>query len=209
MSTKESSINIYKERVFPVLFMLIVTAVFIAMVSGIYLATRENVLRNERLYLKRAVLFAADIRVPETNLEIEDLYNRSISEKVDQDGQIQYYEVTRGGSGIQGYVLPAVGPGLWGEIEAVVGYSVDLTELTGIDFTKQNETPGLGARITEAWFRTQFRGKTGPFTRVPEGTEGEGTQEFDAITGATITSTAIQNILNKQLDAAARIVGRE
>ena len=209
MSTQDSTINIYKERIFPIIFMLVITAVFIAMVSGIYLASRENILRNEQLYLKRAVLFAADIPVPDSNQDIDASYGKSIVEKLDQDGNVQYYEVTKDGSTVQGYVLPAYGPGLWGEIEAVVGYNVDLSELTGIDFTKQNETPGLGARITEEWFRTQFRGKMGPFSRVPEGTEGESGQEFDAITGATITSTAIQSILNKQLDAVPGIIGRE
>ena len=89
MSTQDSSINIYKERIFPILFMLIVTVVFIALVSGIHLATRENVLRNEQLYLKRAVLFAADIPVPDGNQEIENLYNQSIREKRDADGNVQ------------------------------------------------------------------------------------------------------------------------
>ena len=38
MSSPDVGINVFRERVFPILFMLIVTAFFIAIVSGIYLA---------------------------------------------------------------------------------------------------------------------------------------------------------------------------
>ncbi|MBT3275174.1 MAG: FMN-binding protein, partial [Spirochaetales bacterium] len=160
--------------------------------------------RNERLYLMRAVLYASNISAPEGAAEIEALYNSRISEKADQDGNISYYEVTG-----TGYVFPAFGPGLWGEIEAVVGFDENLARITGVDFIKQNETPGLGARISEEWFRSQFRGKTGPFTRVPEGTETTSDVEFDAITGATITSTAVENILNDTIEAVPGILGRK
>ena len=41
---------------------------------------------------------------------------------------------------------------------------------------------------------------------MSEGTDTTDPQEFDAITGATITSTAVQNILNKTLEQAPEIV---
>ena len=113
MSDQEVKVDIFKERIFPVLFMLIVTVVFIALVSGIYLATRDNVLRNERLYLMRAVLYAADIQVPEDAAAIESRYNDLVQEVLDSDDNLLYYELEGAG-----YVFPAFGPGLWGEIEA-------------------------------------------------------------------------------------------
>ena len=63
MSDSAPRVNLYKERIYPVLFMAIITIVFIAMVSGIYLATRDLVILNESLYLKRAVLFAAGVAI--------------------------------------------------------------------------------------------------------------------------------------------------
>ena len=208
MSDAAPSVDFFKERIFPVLFMFLVTVVFIALVSGIYLATRENVLRNEQLYLKNAVLFAAGLTVPDDPAKADDLYNTVIREVLDSDGILRYYAVAGGGA-VSGYVIPAFGPGLWGEIEAVVGFDASLNRLTGVDFTKQNETPGLGARISEEWFKLQFRGKTGPFSRVAEGTLSESDREFDAITGATITSTAVEQILNRTIETAPGILGRE
>ena len=206
----DTKVNVFKERIFPIIFMFLVTAFFIALVSGIYLATQEEVERNQELYLKSAVLYAAGIDVSESAAEIEDSFERNISEihRLDDAGEIvgvSYYEV--GGTGIvSGYVLPIEGPGLWGEISGVAGFQVDLETMTGIDFTDQNETPGLGGRITEVWFKEQFRGKRGPFTRVPEGTDSKVADEFDSITGATITSTAIQKMLNETYQAASEIV---
>ena len=214
MSTQVTRINVFQERVFPVLFMLMVTVFFITLVSGIYLATRDNVLSNEQLYLKRAVLFAADIDTPETTSEIERVYTERLREvaRYDDGGEqtgVAFYEVLGETGAAIGYVLPASGPGLWGEIEAVVGFDSTLSRMTGVDFIKQNETPGLGGRITESWFRAQFRGKTAPLSRVAEGTKSGIPTEFDAITGATITSTAIENILNTlQRDASGIIEGQ-
>ena len=207
MSDTAPSVSIFKERIFPIIFMFLVTAVFIALVSGIYLATRDNVIRNERLYLKRAVLYAAGLTIPESPEEIDAMYVEGIDEVFDDQDNVSYYVVRASGGSTAGYVFPAAGPGLWGEIEAVVGLDADLKRLTGVDFIKQNETPGLGARISEDWFRQQFRGKTGPFTRVPEGTGSLDEREFDAITGATITSTAVQNILNDTIETASGILG--
>ena len=209
MSDAKPTVNVYKERIFPVIFMFLVTAVFISLVSGIYLGTRENVLRNEKLYLKRAVLYSAGLDIPEGAEQLDGLYARRIEEVRANGEDVSYYRVIGEGPQSGGFVLPAFGPGLWGEIAVVVGFEQDLNRLTGVDFIKQNETPGLGARISEDWFRLQFRGKTGPFSRVPEGTETDDPREFDAITGATITSTAVQNILNDTIDAAPGIVGRE
>ena len=68
--------------------------------------------------------------------------------------------------------------------------------MTGIDFIAQNETPGLGARIEESWFKDQFIGKTPPFTLVDEGTQNKASNEIDGITGATYTSRYVRDMVN-------------
>ena len=137
MSDSAPKADFYKERIFPVIFMLLVTVVFIALVSGIYLATRDNVIRNEQLYLKRAVLYSSGLTVPETSEGIDEMYADRIEEVLDDGDSARYYVVRNSGGGTSGYVFPAFGPGLWGEIEAVVGFEADLQRLTGVDFIKQ------------------------------------------------------------------------
>ena len=198
---------IFRERIFPVLFMLLLTVVFIGVVSAIYLSTRDLVMLNESLFLKKALLYAADIPIPETSAETEALYTARIREVTGQDGTTGYYEILTGDGSIAGYALITSGPGLWGEIQAVLAFEKDLETLKGLEFTRQNETPGLGARISEAWFKEQFRGKKGPFVLVPEG-EAAAVNEIDAITGATRTSAAVRGILNSAVEVAeSRIRG--
>lgn len=196
--------TLFAKRIFPILFMFMSTVVCIAVVSGIFLSTEDRVKLNESIFLKRAVLYAADIPVPEEPQEIQQVYVSRI-EPVPEDAEDpEYFRVLDEGGDISGYVIYSRGPGLWGEIEAVVGFEKGLQTLTGVEFTSQNETPGLGARITERWFKEQFRGKEGPFELVPEGTADEA-DEIDAITGATRTSQYVRTIMNNAVENAQEL----
>ena len=116
-----------------------------------------------------------------------------------------YFKVLTPSEEIDGYVLPLSGPGLWGTIEAVIGFDAGLETYTGVEFTDQNETPGLGGRISEDWFKEQFRGKIPPFELVPEGT-AEGESEVDAITGATRTSNFVRQLMLRAADRVKQVV---
>ncbi len=203
-TANKNKLPFFKERVYPVLFMLLVTIVFITAVSGLYLTTENLVLLNETLFLKRAVLYSANIPVPEEGPEIEALYNSRIREKETSAGPV--FRIVDDTGNTEGWVVFSSGPGLWGEIEAVVGYDRSGKVLTGVEFVKQNETPGLGARITEPWFKEQFRSKVPPFIMVPEGT-AKTADEMDAITGATRTSTAVLKLMNRSMNRAAEAIG--
>lgn len=200
--------SFFATRIYPILFMVVLTVIFISGVSGIYLSTKEQVELNESVFQKRAVLYAADIEYPEDDLQaIQDIYNERVKERNVKDGQPSYFEV-RLSSGETGYVVFTSGAGLWGEIVALFGFGSNLKTLTGVEFVEQNETPGLGARITESWFKEQFRGKSGPFTLVEEGTATQ-PDELDAITGASRTSEAVLKIANSAFDVALKKVGGE
>lgn len=201
--------SFFATRVYPIIFMVLVTVVFISGVSGIYLNTKDRVLLNETIFQKMAVLYAAGIEYPEDNSEkIQEIYNEKVKEMDGEGEEPAYFEVQLP-SGQTGYVIYTSGAGLWGEIVAVFGFEQNLKTMTGVEFVEQNETPGLGARITEAWFKQQFRGKQGPFQLVEEGTSSAA-NELDAITGATRTSTAVLKIANKAAEVAqAKVEGEE
>jgi Na+-transporting NADH:ubiquinone oxidoreductase subunit C len=89
----------------------------------------------------------------------------------------------------------------------MVGVDPHATKILGIAFYKHTETPGLGGRITEDWFSSQFKGlplhpiegDQKIFYIKPAGTRGA-PNELDAITGATNTSSAVEAFLNDDLD---------
>ncbi len=95
------------------------------------------------------------------------------------------------------------GGGLWGSITMVVAADEKGERLQGIEILDQMETPGLGGRIDEDWFKKQFRGeKLGPEGLTID-TAGSGTGDgdpdngrVDAVTGASLTSGFVQAIVN-------------
>jgi Na+-transporting NADH:ubiquinone oxidoreductase subunit C len=179
------------KRLYPLWFMLGVTLLFMSAVTGAHLGTKEAVDRNQSLYIKRAVLAAAGLQVPLGNKDVETLFQQKAVSA--GDSKSIAFDVTADESSVR--VMQVTGTGLWGEIGATVGLKPDGT-LSGIAFTSQNETPGLGARIQEAWFMAQFRGKKPPLTLVAEGTKSSAPSEIDAITGASITSKAVRDMVN-------------
>lgn len=178
------------------LVMVAITAVFIFVVAALHVATRERVSRNASLFLRRAVMEAAGAGAPGDAEQVLSWYDEKVRPLPAGSGPAASFRVSRESSAAGVLVRVRKGVGLWGEITAVTGVDEGTGTITGIAFLDHNETPGLGARISEDWFKGQFKGKRGPFTLVPEGTRSPSPTEMDAITGATITSRGVRDILN-------------
>jgi Na+-transporting NADH:ubiquinone oxidoreductase subunit C len=190
----------YRERIYPLLFMFIVTFLCILLTAGIYLLTQDRASANELSFTRRAILQAGGVSFENTTAGIELAFNEKI---VVEDG----YYTTQGPEGTR-YIIPLQGPGLWGTIAIMVGLEEDMKTFSGLAIVSQNETPGLGARIEESWFTGQFQGKTAPFVMVEEGT-ASAQNEVDAITGATRTSEYFLNLTNRAADDAQSIIRGE
>lgn len=193
------------QRLKVVLFTVGITAVFVTPITLAYVLTKPLVDLNEQVFLRKAVLYAAGIPVPPTSQEVVSTFGARAEAVPGTEGAADWYRIRDEDGEPTGYVIFRSGPGLWGEITAAVGFDLALERLTGVEFLKQSETPGLGARISETWFREQFRGKRGPFTTVPEG-EPDGESEFDALTGASLTSNYVRDILNGAIETAPTLV---
>ena len=103
----------------------------------------------------------------------------------DEDGGL--YTVLAGGEPI-GHAFMAHGRGYGGTIDILIGLKPDNKSLQGIKIITQQETPGLGAKIINTSFLDQFRG-----IGVDEVDLSRNGGKIDAITGATISSTAVVN----------------
>lgn len=181
--------SFYAKRIHPIVMMALITIVCILVTATLHLGTLERVQTNEQFFLWRSILDAAGIPHDGDPASVAALYQEGVTE---EEG---IYHVT-GPDGSVRYVKQYTGPGLWGPITVMVGFTEDTTTLSGVSIVSQNETPGLGARIEEAWFTAQFADRQGPFTMVEEGTS-DAPNEIDAITGATRTSEAFRNIINR------------
>ncbi len=110
--------------------------------------------------------------------------------------------------GADRYILPVYGAGLWGPIWGYVAVDPDGSTIYGAYFAHQGETPGLGAEIEKPAFTSEFRGKNlysdGIFTSVAVVKSGHAPQagaSVDAISGATITSHGVSEMLRNSLAA--------
>jgi Na+-transporting NADH:ubiquinone oxidoreductase subunit C len=181
-------------------FMLICSVVCVGGISTAYIATQDKIRINQEMVKYKAVLSAAGLKIPATPEKVEKTYKNNVEEVKGKDGRIKYFKLKDGR-----YAINCTGIGLWGPIEAVVGVDSSLNKIEGIAFTSQNETPGLGGRIEESWFKDQFRGKLVPLKIAPQG-EKPTEHEFDAITGATITSSGVRDMINKTVKDAPEII---
>jgi len=105
--------------------------------------------------------------------------------------------------GSKKYVLPVRGKGLWGPIWGYVALEEDLNTISGAVFDHKGETPGLGSDINTDWFQEPFSGKTlfneaGEFVSVQVmkgGADPGSMHQVDAISGGTITSKALEEMM--------------
>ncbi len=107
------------------------------------------------------------------------------------------------------YIVAVRGAGLWGPIWGYIGLESDLRTIISANFDHASETPGLGAEISDRGFEEQFAGKRifddeGNFRpiRVVKGGAPEGDPHaVDAISGGTITSNGVEDMIRNGLEA--------
>jgi len=114
---------------------------------------------------------------------------------------ITYFECKNSSGGVAGIALPEQGNGYQGVIKLMVGLTPDLEKITGIEVLEQVETPGLGGRIGEESFQSQFKNvSVEPEVEYVKNQEPEKENQIRAVTGATISSRSVVAIINGAID---------
>lgn len=100
------------------------------------------------------------------------------------------------------YIVSVRGNGLWDEIWGNIAIAQDLNTIAGASFDHKGETPGLGAEIKDdpsfpARFRDKkiYDGKEYVSVDVVKGPIKRPAHEVDGITGATVTSVGVAEML--------------
>lgn len=104
----------------------------------------------------------------------------------------EIYEAKDASGNTVGYTLKVLPSGYGGTIELMVGIDSAKGQVSGINVVSNSETAGLGAKSTDSEFSDQYKGKPlEELSVLKNGTPGD--TEIKAISGATITSTAVTN----------------
>ncbi len=187
-------------------YIVIYATVMVVVVAAV-LATAAMVLgpvqnRNVELETKGALLKVVGIEVPKA--EIKTAYDDNITEVDIPAGKL--YKSVAGGKTL--YIIPVSGSGLWGPIWGYVALEEDWNTISGVVFDHKGETPGLGAEITTPAFTGQFTGKrlfddagrlVGITVLKGAGASRGNDHAVDAISGGTITSRAVENMIRATL----------
>ena len=185
----------------PVIALTLIAAIAGVALSGVYSMTKDTI--EEQKLLAEAASYKEVCPEAET-FEISDTAKAKLEELSGANwgtdfGATRINEafVGKDASGnLAGYALSVSSKGFGGDVTMALGLTPD-GKVSKIAFTELNETAGLGMRADEDAFKDQFPGKSGSVSLV-KGDAGE--DQISAITGATVTSTAVTNALNAGLD---------
>lgn len=186
--------------------LVVVVAFLLAFVSQLLKAKQEA---NVALDVKKQILYSLNIRGLD-GAEAEAKYQEVVQEEGEVDGQ-KFYRCKVDGEDV--CVVALKGMGLWGGISGYVAVHGNETPVVyGAYFNHESETAGLGAEIkdSQAW-QEKFIGKKifadGTATQevalsVVKNVEDPETQ-VDCVTGATLTSNGVNDMLKAGLKNAA------
>ncbi|SIP97078.1 Na+-transporting NADH:ubiquinone oxidoreductase subunit C [Alkalispirochaeta americana] len=189
-------------------FTFFISFIFVLFLSFAHHSTAPRVEQNREVTRQRSILSALGVEAS-TPAEVQKAFKTV--EEVEQGG-ITLFRFTEGETRV--YAKEFVGSGVWGPIEGILAVTGDMARARGLEIVDQTETPGLGGRITERWFKEQLRD-----LRIVDGTirvaapgEGDSDKEngkIDAITGATRTSERMGVIFKNELERIASALGVE
>jgi len=168
-----------------------------------------------RIYNKRVTSIVIDINGSEVREDEEG--NPVTAEKVNiqknakldpKKRQYPVFMFSENGNSVDSYIFPTFGSGLWDWISGYIALEKDLNTVLGIALDHKGETPGLGARITEANVQQRYVGKKifneqGKLVSIKmlkgEGNTGLNDHQVDGMSGATITGKGVNAMLKNYL----------
>ncbi len=167
---------------------------------GVYSVTLPAIQRHRAEALERAVLqVIPQSRAFVTLLAVDGVLTEFKGEQGEQpEGLVVYRGVDEEGNPL-GFAVPAGGPGFQDNIELLYGFDPEKQIIVGMEILESSETPGLGDKIIfDKHFRSNFTALTiqPEIVAVKKGKKANA-NEVDCISGATISSKAVVNILNK------------
>lgn len=175
-----------KEILLPTIVLLIICVVASALLSGTNMLTKDKIaqINSEtkstamKTVMPDAVSFGDTVQTENDSVEY--------SPALDSDGTIIGYAFTVSESGYGGEISVMVGINTQGVVKKVTIVSAD------------DETPGLGQNVKKDSFINQFSEKIGQFVITKSSPKND--SEIQAVTSATITSSAVVRAVNSAVE---------
>ena len=171
------------------------------LIVGVFQWAQPQILENRARVLREAVqeVLGGPDRV-ETLYVTDGQLSRQPPAGVDTTTAERVFLGYDGNGTLIGAAISGQKPGYQDVISLIFGYDPSGGEVLGMRVLESKETPGLGDKIyKDSSFVAEFDGVRAPIEGVKDG--GDGPAEVDMITGATISSEAVIDIINSRVDA--------
>jgi len=166
-----------------------------ASLVGVYRYAQPRIEENKKREIRQAIFEVIPEAESYRTIEKE---GKTIYEGLDSSGELA------------GYAFIGEGAGYQGKIEIMIGMDPELRKSSGIQILESVETPGLGAKITSKSFDEQFKNLVViPLIELIKGKGTEKPNQIQAITGATISSQAVVDILDKTIKEVREKLSKE
>lgn len=183
---------------YPILVLVVVCLVSTALLA----LTNEITMPARQAQAEKAELASKQLLFPEASrFESQDLPGEASDQVISLD--LAYDSQDH----LIGYLILAADKGYGGPVPMFVGIDGE-GNLVGVDVPSNDETPGLGQKVHEESFYGQFAGHTAASRFTVGGIPNQDHEwvEIDAVTAATVSSTAATNAVNAALDLYNNLV---
>jgi electron transport complex protein RnfG len=168
-----------QDNIFKMIFVLTIICLISAFaLANIYNITKEPIAEQKRLEMVRAI----------KSVLPKSVINDPVKDKLVVNGKDIYIGKNDKGKNIGIAFKIFSKEGYSGMIEIMLGINCKDNSVNGIEILSMSETPGLGAKITEKWFKNQFKRKNLKNTNWKVKKDGG---DIDQISGATISPRAV------------------
>jgi len=181
------------ESTFVNMVLVLVSIAFLssASLAYVYKLTKDKIEMSKK---SKQLVAIKEVILPDYgNSPSEEMYKI----KVEEGGELECYPAKQNGElksvAVKTYTKNAFGGEMW----LMVGMLPDGT-INKISVIDQKETPGLGTKVTEEKFTSQFMGKNPNLFKLKVKKDGG---DVDAITAATISSRAVCDAIERAYKA--------
>ena len=190
ISKAKARSSVWKTIFRPVIALTIIALIAGLALSSVYSVTKEPIEKQE--LAKKTAAFETVCPGEGEFEEFPAAAEQLAAQSETATPRVADFYVKKAADGtVAGYAMSITTKGFGGDLVMAVGLTPD-GKIQKIDFTTIQETAGLGMRAKEdPAFTEQFVGKSGQLVL---------NQDVDALTGATVTSTAVVNGVNAGLE---------
>ena len=187
--------NIYKDIIKPVCVLLAICVIIPLALS----------LTNKVTADKIAELEEKNSRETMANLIEADEFTEN--ELEDGGESFTYYIAVKDGETV-GFIFKTAEKGYGGDVSVMTAVNPDGTIKAVAILDVSNETPGLGQNAAKESFYSQYANKKSGISLLKNGAD-TAKNEVNAVTGATLTSTAVNKAVNTALEQFESVKSNE